>query len=270
LTESELWFQRYAAEHGLHGADDHEPDLGKSARPDFRVNAGGPGVICEVKEFVTSSFQRRLADASFVTLSSHDQHGTVRNKIGKTAKRQLRPYAGRDDALVVVLANPRQVEVDIYEPSGVIAAMYGDPGYTFEVDSSTGEGGDGRWACLDGGVFGGGHHTYVSAVVVLHRGTYAADAQRRWMDGQRYRWTDIEDRQARMAVIWEICQESGFEDAGQAPGDYYFTTTYSTLAAATGGAVPLPEGVFEGPRDAKWAVNGTTGVIELVKPAIDC
>lgn len=270
LTKSELWFQRYAAEHGLHGGEEHEPELGEDARPDFRVSAGGPGVICEVKEFVTSSFHRGLQNPGVKMLSPRDQHGTVRNKIGKAAKRQLRPFADRGEALVVVLANPRDVQVDIYEPGGMIEAMYGDLGYTFDVDPSTGEGGTGRWECLDGGVFGGGRHTYVSAVVVLHRGTHAADARQRWMDEQRWRWDDIEGTKERMAAVWEIVSnDPGFAEAGQTPGEYFFTNTFSTVAAAAGKAVPLPEGVFDGPRDAKWMVDESTGALELVKPAND-
>ncbi len=204
MTKSELWFQRYAAEHSLRGGDEHEPELGEDARPDFRISAGGPGVICEVKEFVTSSFHRGLQDPGVKMLSPRDQHGTVRNKIGKAAKRQLRPYADRGEALVIVLANPRDVQVDIYEPGGVVEAMYGDLGYTFQVNPSTGEGGPGRWVCLDGGVFGGGRHTYVSAVVVLHRGTHAADARQRWMDEQRWRWNDMRTPRSE----WRRCGRS--------------------------------------------------------------
>jgi hypothetical protein len=264
MMESELWFQRYPAERGLLGADRHQPDLGGAARPDFRITAGGAGVICEVKEFTTSSLHRSLQDHRLVKMSAHHQHGTVRNKILKAAKRQLRPYADREEALVVVLANPQNVEVGIYEPGDMIEAMYGDLGFTFSVDRGTGTGGAGRWSYLDGGVFGGGLHSYVSAVTVLHRQTHAAVAREQWLDENRYRWAGIESRKERMAAVWEACQDPGFEEAGRTPGEYFFTNTFSTLSAATGAAVPLPEGVFDGPRDAIWEANATTGCLELV------
>jgi hypothetical protein len=264
MTESEVWFQHYAAEQGLQGADNHQPDLGGSARPDFHVSSGGSGVICEVKEFTTSSLERRLTDRSFVSISGRDQHGTVRNKISKAAKRQLRPYADRGEALVVVLANPRDVQVGIYEPGDMIEAMYGERGFTFEVDPVTGQGGPGQFVHLDNGVFGGGLHPYVSAISVLHRRTRAADAQEQWMDENRFRWAEIEDRRERMSAVWEACHDPGFEEASQTPGVYYFTHTYSTVGAATGTAVPLPEGIFDGPNDANWAVDSATGCLGLV------
>lgn len=49
-TESELWFDRYVAEHGQDPGSP-EPDLGGSRRPDRRIIWKGEAVVCEVKEF---------------------------------------------------------------------------------------------------------------------------------------------------------------------------------------------------------------------------
>jgi len=262
--QSELWFEEYAAERGLEGGDTHQPDLGGPARPDYRVRLDRAGAICEVKEFTTLSLERRLKDVRFASVSSHDQHATVRNKIGKAAKKQLRPYAHLEEALVVVLSNPHDILVPIYEPGDVIEAMYGERGYTFPVDPATGEGGPGNYAYFDGGVFGGGLHSYVSAVVVLHKRDRAADARELWLDQNRHRWADIEDRRDKMAAVLEACRDSSFEEASRVPGRYYVANTFSTVAASTGQAVPLPAGLFDGAQDAMWAMNPMSQCFDLV------
>lgn len=60
--ESEVWMERYAADHGLDGADDHQPDLrgGEGApRPDYRFSRGTSSAIVEVKESETSTLDKR-------------------------------------------------------------------------------------------------------------------------------------------------------------------------------------------------------------------
>lgn len=62
-NESEVWFERYAAEHGLEGGDEHQPDLGGGSdtpQPDFRVRKGDSSAIVEVKEFETSVLNQRF------------------------------------------------------------------------------------------------------------------------------------------------------------------------------------------------------------------
>jgi hypothetical protein len=39
---SEQWFERYATERGLDGADDHQPDLGGLADPEVRSGGAAP------------------------------------------------------------------------------------------------------------------------------------------------------------------------------------------------------------------------------------
>lgn len=67
-----------------------------------------------------------------------------------------------------------------------------------------------------------------------------------------------------MAAVVEACEEPGFKEADRTPGRYYYMETFSTWGAATGAATPLPEGVFDGPRDRRWTANRTTGCMEPV------
>jgi hypothetical protein len=83
---SEQWFESYAIERGLDGAGDHQPDLGGTAKPDFRVSSGSLSAIVEVKEFETSYLDRALKEAGprNVVMTGADQElSTVRHKIGK-------------------------------------------------------------------------------------------------------------------------------------------------------------------------------------------
>ena len=258
-TESEKWFEAYAAERGLEGADVHQPDLGRPARPDYRIHRGGPGAICEVKEFTTSSLERRLEGVSYATVSGRDHFGTVRNKINEAAKKQLRPYAGGDDALVVVLANPLGIQVPIYQSGSVFEAMYGDGGWVMQIDPATGGGDQGEFALLDDGVFGGGRHRYVSAVAVLHRRKHAADAIERWRAERSSSWDAIADRDERVAATLEAHNDPSYEEAAQTPGTYHYIQVYSTASTATGEAVRVPRDLFNGPRDQYWTMNAATG-----------
>jgi hypothetical protein len=262
--KAEEWFESYLDEREVPGGDDHEPDLGGSARPDYRIGGDAAPAICEVKQFTGSTLETTLEGMSSGCISSHQQYGTVRNKMNEAAKRQLREYADRGEALIVVLANPLGIRVPIYTADDVLAAMYGDQGYTMEVDAS-GIGHNGEFAFLDNGVFGGGHHRYVSGVVTLHRRDKAEDAKELWIEENRARWDGCGDRQATMTAMLEILNsDPGWEEAVNTEGHYFLTHTYETAATATGEAVAIPHGLFTGPKDEFWAMNKASGLLELV------
>lgn len=262
--KAEEWFESYLNEREIAGGDDHEPDLGGSARPDYRIGKAGAAAICEVKQFSSSTLESTLEGMSYGCISSHQQYGTVRNKMNEAAKRQLREYADRSDALIIVLANPFGIRVPIYTPDDMLAAMYGDQGYVMEVDAS-GTGHNGEFAFLDNGVFGGGHHRYISGIVTLHRRDKAEDAKELWIEENRSRWDDCGDRQAIITAMLEILNsDSSWEEAANTAGHYFFTRTYETAATATGEAVAIPRYLFTGPNDEFWAMNKTNGLLELV------
>jgi len=265
---AEEWFEDYLRERGLDGGDDQHPDLGgglKAPRPDYRISGGTEGAICEVKGFTNSKANRRMAEATgAVTLSGGDVYGSVRNTIAKAAKRQLRPYRHREEALIVVLANPRGVYVPLEQADDVIAAMYGNLGVAVPLDGSS----DGQTIFMEDGVFGGGRHRYVSAVVTLHRREKAAAATDDWRKRNEHKWVGIEGREQRMAMFLEARRDPSYLEAEQTSGAYHFTRVYSTTSTATGDAVPVPRNLFDGPHDEFWAMNSATGCLELVTPRI--
>jgi hypothetical protein len=173
IPESEVWFDRYLREHG-YDPGDPEPDLGVSKKPDRLIERGGQRVVCEIKQFERGVFAGR--SGSIGSLLPRDVLKPIRSAV-KEAADQLRPLQGSGDPLVVVLANPKKVDVPL-EVSDVIHALYGDPTYRFTIDTATGR------AVGDVEFFAGRNgrlrnfHRYISAVVVLRHRTNAQD----WVD----------------------------------------------------------------------------------------
>jgi hypothetical protein len=266
---SEDWFERYLVDHGVDGGDDHHPDLGVSKKPDYRISRDSSnGAICEVKEFTTSGMEKRFAVSSGqpMSLSDNEVYGAVRRKISDAAE-QLKPVRDRDEALVVVLANPRRIHVPIWRVNDIVACMYGNQGYSMPINVETGEGGPGEHVFLRDGALTG-KHRYISAVATLHHGTLAEEARQRWLDENRHRWEGIEERQEKALTMLEI-MSAEFDLLAQPEGDYFFVRVYSTLSTVTGKAAPVPRELFNGPRDQYWAVNPASKTLELVHGQFD-
>jgi hypothetical protein len=265
-NDSEVWFERYAAEHGLEGGDEHQPDLGggtDAAQPDFRVRKGDSSAIVEVKEFETSVLDQRLKEAgprNVVMLDAESELSTTRNKLEKAVKKQLRPYRHLGEPLIVCLANPNGIWVDL-DSDDVLAAMNGDPAYVFSVNSETGEAvNDAHFQLTDNGSFVDSHR-YVSAVMTLHRGSLAAEAVQRWHDENESRWAGIEDPDNRIKARVAALDDDALKQVEALEGDFYFVRVYESRWAALGEAVPVPRDLFNGPRDEFWAIDPETGTI---------
>jgi hypothetical protein len=170
--DSEVWFERYAAEHGLEGGDEHEPDLGggdDAPKPDYRVTRGALSAIVEVKEFETSALHERSKEMMSFTLDAETVYRTMRNTMEKAAKRQLRPYADLGEPLIVCLANAKNIWID-FGSDAVLEAMNGDGTVSVPVDPTTGAtAGEASYQFGRNGSFVD-RHRYVSAVMTLHRG----------------------------------------------------------------------------------------------------
>ena len=261
---SEDWFERYLVDHDVNGGNDHHPDLGVGKKPDYRISRGSAGAICEIKEFTTSGMEKRFAGAAGqpMSLSDKEVYGAVRRKISDAAS-QLKPLADRDDALVVVLANPHGVHVPLWRVDDIVACMYGNQGYSMLVNTETGEGGPGEHVFMRDGALTG-KHRYISAVATLHHGTLGEEARQRWLDQNRHRWEGIEERQEKAVTMLEI-MSAEFDALAQPEGDYFFVRVYSTLSTVTGEATPVPRALFNGPRDQYWAVNPAMESLELVQ-----
>lgn len=260
---AEAQFETYLEERGIAGGDDHHPDLGGAKKPDYRISRETSTAIVEVKGFKTSRMHDRLSEMRGGVLSDDDVFGTARNKI-KKATRQLRPYAGRGEALIVALANPRHLYTPTEDARETIAALHGNPAFVVPISTSSGEAVAEGQAILDqDGVFGGGLHRHVSAVVTLHERTNARDAIERWREINAHRWEGIADRKERMVAAVEALDDDDLRAAEAVAGSYHFVRVFETVSAAEGeDAAPAPRDLFDGPRDEFWTVNVGTGRVE--------
>jgi hypothetical protein len=251
LNESERGFQRYLRDHGYAGADDHEPDLGISRRPDFAISKNGATAVCEVKQFDSVSPLERRAAVMKGYFSSGDTevYGPIRTQIHAGA-RQMRELRGRATPLVVVLANPlgRWVLLDVPH---TIHALYGNPTFGGPYNAATGviehlapiQGRDGELT---------NDHRYLSAVVLLNRRLHVLDVRDRWLDEHRAKLeTDYPDRARRAAAIVEGLDGLDLSD----DRDYFWVDVIHTTSARQGDAPLLSPRLFDGLHDRHWAAN---------------
>lgn len=269
-TPAERQFETYLCEVGIAGGDDHHPDLGGGSdarRPDYRISRGDAAAIIELKGFETSPLEDALkASGGFVVRGTSQELAPTRNKIGEAIK-QLRPFRDRPEPLIVGLANPSRLYVPSEDDDDVIAAMYGDQGVRLSI--ATPENPDppddaerffGR-----NGVFGGGLHRYVSAIITLHERTYREDALERWHHNlNSERLSGIEDRKERAVLTAEATREPAFAEADATPGSYRFVRVFETHHVGTT-APPVPRDLFAGPRDEFRVYNPETGCVELLE-----
>jgi hypothetical protein len=165
--ESEAWFDEYVRSHDQDPGE-AEPDLGIEKNPDRLINWNGHQVVCEIKQFESNPFARLLGTVG--TLSTKEVLGQVRRKVARAAK-QLKPLAGSDWPLVVVLANPKGQPV-AFSTDEVIWALFGDPIIQLTISTASGASTQpplhtvGRNSRL---LF---NHQYLSAVVALRRASH--------------------------------------------------------------------------------------------------
>jgi len=266
-TLAEQQFETYLLESGIKGGEDHEPDLGgglEERRPDYRVSRGDAAAIIELKGFETSPVEEALG-GGVVIRDQREELTPMRHKIGEALK-QLRPYRDRPEPLIVCLANPRRLMVPSEDHDDVLAAMYGERGVRVSIitHENPSPPRDPEWFFGRNGVFGGGLHPYVSAVVTLHERAYREEAIERWHEGMKERLAGIEDLHERAVLTFEATREPAFMEADATPGTYRFVRVFETHhVGAT--APPVPRDLFTGPRDEFRAYNPTNGCLELLR-----
>ncbi len=263
---AETQFEAYLAERGIAGGEDHHPELGAAKNPDYRISRDGPPAIVELKGCENSRMHERLLGSrGAMVLSDDDVYGSTRNTI-KKATRRLRPYAGRGEALIVGVANPKKIWTPTEDAQEMIAVLHGNPAFSVPISIASGEAvASGESICAEDGVFGGGLHRYVSGVLTLHERTKARDAVERWHEENRPRWDAVADRRQQMVVYLEARDEA-LETAEAVPGSYRFVRVFETLSAAEGAdAAPVPRDLFDGPLDELWTVDPTDGKVERVR-----
>lgn len=248
-TESEDWFDRYLHEHG-YDPGEPEPDLGVEKKPDRLIERHGQRAVCEIKQFEKGIFAGR--SGLIGSLLARDVLKPIRSAV-KEAADQLRPLKDSDYPLVVVLANPKRVDVTL-DVSDVIHALYGDPTYRFTIDTATGRPlGDVEFFAGRNGRLRN-FHQYISAVVILRHRTNAQD----WADE---RAAELLEGRAEARTLDEATKvateflESSLEaeQSGEVPdGDYLYVDAIETISPD---AVPLPADFFNGPRDSRYAFD---------------
>jgi hypothetical protein len=183
VNDAERWLERYLRDHGYEY--EYEPDLGVSTRPDFLVERNGVEVVCEVKGFETPTpLERRLAGTEQpVMVSADEEYGPMRGAV-REAARQLKPLAGSDWPLVVVLANPMGFWVQL-NIERLVEAMYGNPGYAGRFNPDQGQVEDFQFVYGRDGRFRN-DHPYISAVAILHERALAREHYDEW----RAKWKE--------------------------------------------------------------------------------
>lgn len=276
LTESERRFASYLEAHGYifeHDLDWRErfPEAATDKSPDFLVSrAGEPLAICEVKEWRSSAVDRRLAKQRFGSFSSEEVHQTAADAVQAAAGEQLRPFAGVELPLVVVLANPYHRVVPL-DRDDMARSLFGT---TDQVQA--GPGGlvrrvsVGVGALAATGADGSLHnpHPYLSAVLVVHERTHEQD----FVDQQAVAMrppapprTEPERREQATAML-EAMNRS-LREGHVPPGGYEWVDAFDLSGLGAGfDGVPLPEHAFDGPRDRRFVV-GEHGFVEHVASA---
>jgi hypothetical protein len=253
VNEAERWFERYLRDHGYEY--DYEPDFGVAKRPDFLIRRARVEIVCEVKGFDRPpALERRLAGTSRAVMVGDDEvYGPMRNSV-REAARQLRPLAGSEWPLVVVLANPMGFYVHL-SIERLVEAMFGNPGYAGRFDPEEGRveefhfeyGRDGRLR---------NDHPYISAVAILHERELAREHYDEWRAHWKQTRPPLENPSTEEIIAEAVAEQEawqGSEEAAHVPeGNVYWIDLLTTGSPE---AVPVPENVFDGPRDRRTVVE---------------
>jgi hypothetical protein len=252
-TVSEEGFASCCTAHGLRVLA-YEPDLsdlGVSTRPDFLVERNGVEVICEVKEFTTTVADRKRATGGSFAMSEEQVLQPVRSAV-REAARNLKPLAGSNTPLVIVLANPRGLHVPL-KPERLINALYGDQTITFLVGPEGGAITEPEWVAGRNGRLRN-DHAYVSAAAALHEGDHEQDWWREWE--QRQDWEPLLPIDEGFQARWDArnaARERAVREEEIPTGIYY---RLAVILNPSLKATPLPPDFFNGERDTLWAFDG--------------
>ena len=274
MNPAETRFAAYLDAHGYSWAfePDYREAFGLAERPrtepDFLVWRTGTRAVCEVRQFETTRLRDALENAGGHSSSVDPRlvYGGLRSGIREKAE-QLRPFAGLRVPLVVVLANPLGADV-MLDSHHVSAAMFGNPSFRFQVDSTTGglaadtamhmmleDYGVFRSPVMDGAQIGGWENRfpYVSAVAVVHERLNSTDWREETI--KRIPVADQSLDAASRAAFRALKEVNAAVDAGEEPaGAYQWLELYECDGEE---AVPLPTSWFDGARDHRFGFLNT-------------
>src|SRR5882724_5256108 len=132
-TQGELLFERYLNSRNISFEFEKE-HAGKSRQPDYTIEWEGQTIVLDVKDFdPPKTFKTGFAQV--------DPYPPVREKIdqGRVKFKQFKEFC-----CSLVLYNAGQPLVMLENPDIMLGAMYGDSGFTFPVNMSTGVGDAGQ------------------------------------------------------------------------------------------------------------------------------
>lgn len=255
-NDGERWVERYLRTHGY--TYEYEPDLGVSRRPDFLARRDGVEIVCEVKSFQQPTpLERRISGTNQATMISADEeYGPMRSAV-REAARQLRPLAGSRWPLVVVLANPHGYWVNL-TLERLVEAMFGNPVIVGRFDPEEGQVEDFRFDYGRDGRLRN-DHPYISAVAIVHERDLAYEYVRKWHEERVAREAA---KPATLADAAEAARTAVEEwQASEASQNVPEGNVYRLEVLTTGNpdAVPLPDSVFNGPRDERFVVERPAG-----------
>jgi hypothetical protein len=274
MNRAETRFAAYLDAHGYRWA--FEPDyqdafgLAEHPRtePDFLIWRTGTRAVCEVRQFETTRLRDALKKAGGHSSCVDPRlvYGGLRSGIREKAE-QLRPFASLRVPLVVVLANPLGADV-MLDSRHVSAAMFGNPSFRFQVDSTTGvlaadtemhlvleDYGVFRSPVMDGAVIVGWENRFphVSAVAVVHERLNSTD----WREGiiEGIPVADQSIDAASRAAFRALKEINAAVAAGEEPaGAYQWVELYECDGEE---AVRLPTSWFDGARDRRFGFLNT-------------
>ena len=128
-TSGEILFEQYLESQSLPFEFEKE-HAGKRKRPDYTIAWNGSPIIFDVKDF-------DAPDKLPTGFGFFDPYTCIREKI-EQGRDEFKEY--KELCCGLVLHNVGQPFVSLHEPDIMLGAMYGDSGFTFPVDSSTGVG----------------------------------------------------------------------------------------------------------------------------------
>lgn len=273
LTESEKLFEAYLCAHG----NEFEHDVDWRARfgvdteknPDYLVGRQGKDLaICETKERTSTAVDRHLAAHRFGSFSSETVLSPAARTVDRAAQ-QLASLKGVGLPLVAVIANPKnlfvplganELTMSLFGKTDAVQMPLAGPAIPRRVSM-----GIGALARDDAAGNRYNPHPHLSAVVVVHARTNEQD----FVEGEVAAMRPPEPARTEVArqtqARFMLKALNAAERDGRVPaGGYEWVEVFdlSGLGEAFDGT-PLPDNIFDGPRDRWYVIDDRRGFVEL-------